>query len=142
MTRQRRSAVLGPGASFDGRHRDVSDEPENGERRTCTYNELYATTASVASRLAELIEPGDRVAGWLPNVIETVAAHLPGSQHLRVSDGPRCSRVALRAGISKLRLTNADGIIKTTGKNQRTDQISISIVGGTNNQVGPRRSSK
>ncbi len=62
-------------------HRD--DRPalisllETGRRRELSHAELYRQTACVAAELRRLgVEPGDRVAGWLPNVPETVVAML------------------------------------------------------------------
>ena len=53
---------------------------ENGERRTCSYNELYQQTADVHSWLSRQgINPGDRVAAWLPNIPETCIAMLATS---------------------------------------------------------------
>ena len=50
---------------------------ENGQRRTFTYRELAAATAAFRQTLLDLgVSPGDRVAGWLPNVPETVVAML------------------------------------------------------------------
>ena len=50
---------------------------ETGERRALTYRELAAATAAFAETLRGLgVEKGDRVAGWLPNVPETVVAML------------------------------------------------------------------
>ncbi len=50
---------------------------ENGRRQSLSYRELHARTAAVAARLRALgVGPGDRVAGWLPNVPETVIAML------------------------------------------------------------------
>ncbi|MFW6094078.1 MAG: acetoacetate--CoA ligase [Pseudomonadota bacterium] len=50
---------------------------ETGERRSLSYATLYRQTAAVAARLRALgVAPGDRVAGWLPNVPETVIAML------------------------------------------------------------------
>ena len=50
---------------------------ENGRRRTFTYRELAAATAAFRQALQDLgVSPGDRVAGWLPNVPETVVAML------------------------------------------------------------------
>ena len=50
---------------------------EDGQRRTLTYRQLGAETAAFAETLKRLgVEPGDRVAGWLPNVPETVIAML------------------------------------------------------------------
>ncbi len=50
---------------------------ENGQRRTFTYRELAAATAAFRQTLLDLgVSPGDRVAGWLPNVPETVIAML------------------------------------------------------------------
>ena len=51
-----------------------------GETRkavTMTYEELYTTVARLAKSLRELgIAPGDRIVGYMPNMIETVVAML------------------------------------------------------------------
>lgn len=59
------------------------DEPaltswnEQGHQRTITYRELRESVATLAVALeAAGIEPGDRVAGWLPNIPEAVIAML------------------------------------------------------------------
>ncbi len=53
---------------------------ENGSRRTLSYCELYLQVAALAAALRELgLEPGDRVAGFMPNVPETVVAMLAAS---------------------------------------------------------------
>ena len=50
---------------------------ENGQRRTYTYRELATATAAFRHTLLDLgVSSGDRVAGWLPNVPETVVAML------------------------------------------------------------------
>jgi acetoacetyl-CoA synthetase len=50
---------------------------ERGTRRALTYRELHAEVARVAAGLRELgIRPGDRVAGFLPNLPEAVIAML------------------------------------------------------------------
>ena len=50
---------------------------ESGERRTLTYAELYRAVARVAAEFRERgVVAGDRVAGWLPNVPETVICTL------------------------------------------------------------------
>ncbi len=50
---------------------------ESRGRRQLSYRELARQTATLATRLAGLgVGPGDRVAGWLPNVPETVVAML------------------------------------------------------------------
>ena len=50
---------------------------ETGERRTLSYAELGAQTMAFRQTLLELgVGPGDRVAGWLPNVPQTVVAML------------------------------------------------------------------
>ena len=63
------------------RHRDdavaIVSVLENGQRRTLTYRELARATAAFRQTLDELgVARGDRVAGWLPNVPETVIAML------------------------------------------------------------------
>ncbi|MFP6837495.1 MAG: acetoacetate--CoA ligase [Pseudomonadales bacterium] len=49
---------------------------ETGERRELSYADLYRDTAQVAEWLGARIQPGDRVAGWLPNIPEAVTAML------------------------------------------------------------------
>ena len=50
---------------------------EGGKRRTLSWRELRAEVARVAAGLESLgIEPGDRVAGYMPNLPETVIAML------------------------------------------------------------------
>jgi len=50
---------------------------ESGDRRSLTWAELNAEVARVAAGLREMgIGPGDRVAGYLPNLPETVVAML------------------------------------------------------------------
>ena len=50
---------------------------EDGSRRTLSYKELYQQVASLAARLRELgVEPGDRVAAFMPNVPESVVGML------------------------------------------------------------------
>jgi acetoacetyl-CoA synthetase len=63
------------------RYRD--DQPalvsilETGNRRSLTYGELYRKVAALAASLrAEGVKPGDRVAGFMPNIPETVVAML------------------------------------------------------------------
>ena len=50
---------------------------ENGQRREITHAELYRRVAALAARLRQAgLQPGDRVAGFLPNLPETVIAML------------------------------------------------------------------
>ena len=50
---------------------------ENGDRRTLTFAELYTQVAQLSSSLRKLgVAPGDRVAGFMPNIQETVVAML------------------------------------------------------------------
>jgi acetoacetyl-CoA synthetase len=50
---------------------------ENGERREISYSELYLQVARLASRLrSDGVTAGDRVAGFMPNIAETVVAML------------------------------------------------------------------
>ncbi|WP_116369105.1 acetoacetate--CoA ligase [Parahaliea mediterranea] len=50
---------------------------ENGERRSLSYAELYTQVAQTAAGLKALgVGPGDRVAGFMPNIAETVIAML------------------------------------------------------------------
>ena len=50
---------------------------EDGQRRCLTYAELREASMAFATTLRELgVGQGDRVAGWLPNVAETVVAML------------------------------------------------------------------
>ncbi len=66
------------------KHRD--DQPalvfcgEDGARQQVTYAQLYVRVAQVAAGLKRFdIQPGDRVAGFMPNVIDTVVAMLATS---------------------------------------------------------------
>ena len=52
---------------------------ENGERKSISYEELYLETNNLQSFLSAHISIGDRVAGWLPNTIETAVAMLATS---------------------------------------------------------------
>ena len=63
------------------RHRDdavaLVSVLETGERRALTYRQLTVATAAFRRELLDLgVGPGDRVAGWLPNVAQTVVAML------------------------------------------------------------------
>ncbi len=63
------------------RYRDdrpaIKFRAETGQERTLTYAELYSEVARVAHALKEHgIQPGDRVAGFLPNLPETIVAML------------------------------------------------------------------
>ena len=50
---------------------------EDGSRRTLSHADLYGEVARTAAALREAgVQPGDRVAGYLPNVPETVMAML------------------------------------------------------------------
>ncbi|MFV0276384.1 MAG: acetoacetate--CoA ligase [Parahaliea sp.] len=50
---------------------------ENGERRVLNYADLYREVAQLAAGLRAMgVEPGDRVAGFMPNIAETVIAML------------------------------------------------------------------
>ncbi len=50
---------------------------ENGDRRALTYAELYRAVTGIAAALrAHGIVPGDRVAGFLPNIPETIVVML------------------------------------------------------------------
>ncbi|MFN2287256.1 MAG: acetoacetate--CoA ligase, partial [Chromatocurvus sp.] len=50
---------------------------ENGDRRTLSRDELYREVARIAAGLrAAGVQPGDRVAGFMPNIAETVVAML------------------------------------------------------------------
>ena len=50
---------------------------ESGERQALSHAELHRATARVAAQFRRLgVGPGDRVAGWLPNVPEAVIAML------------------------------------------------------------------
>ena len=50
---------------------------ETGERRSLTFDGLYIETQKLAAAMRQHgINPGDRVAGFMPNIIETVIAML------------------------------------------------------------------
>ena len=50
---------------------------ENGTRRETSFDDLYSQVAAIAAALkARGVESGDRVAGFMPNVTETVVAML------------------------------------------------------------------
>ena len=50
---------------------------ENGQRRTLSYAELYTQVEQLAHTLREQgVQAGDRVAGFMPNIAETVVAML------------------------------------------------------------------
>jgi acetoacetyl-CoA synthetase len=52
-------------------------ESETGIKSTLTYQQLYQQVAGVAAALREFgIEPGDRVAAYMPNLPETIIAML------------------------------------------------------------------
>ncbi len=64
-------------------HRDGAGEEaivaftEAGDRRSLTWDELRAEVAALAAALrADGVQPGDRVAAYMPHVIETVVAFL------------------------------------------------------------------
>ena len=75
-----------PGSRFNFarqllRHRDdrvaVIEENEPGHCRTVTFRELHALTGRCRAALRRLgVGPGDRVAGYLPNILETVVGML------------------------------------------------------------------
>jgi acetoacetyl-CoA synthetase len=53
---------------------------ENGSRRTISYRALYQQVTQLATALRKLgVEQGDRVAGFMPNVPETIVAMLATS---------------------------------------------------------------
>ncbi|MEE8059686.1 MAG: acetoacetate--CoA ligase [Pseudomonadales bacterium] len=50
---------------------------ENGQRRTLSYSALYSQVEQLAAALRQAgIKSGDRVVGFMPNIIETVVAML------------------------------------------------------------------
>ncbi|MDH5751484.1 MAG: acetoacetate--CoA ligase [Deltaproteobacteria bacterium] len=62
---------------YNDDHTALIAEAEGAPRRSITYAELHRLVARVAAGLKRLgVGPGDRVAGFLPNTIETVAAML------------------------------------------------------------------
>ncbi|MDG1312385.1 MAG: acetoacetate--CoA ligase [Porticoccaceae bacterium] len=53
---------------------------ENGLRRTISYAELYQQVAQLAAALRDMgVAQGDRVAGFMPNILETIVAMLATS---------------------------------------------------------------
>lgn len=58
-------------------HPAIKFRAETGQERSMTYGELHAEVAKLAHALREHgIQPGDRVAGFLPNLPETIVAML------------------------------------------------------------------
>ncbi|MBW8309181.1 MAG: acetoacetate--CoA ligase [Candidatus Paracaedibacteraceae bacterium] len=50
---------------------------EHGHTQTISFAELYSLTAKLAAELTALgVKPGDRIAGYLPNIPETIIAML------------------------------------------------------------------
>jgi acetoacetyl-CoA synthetase len=84
--REAPNEVWFPGARFNFaqhllRHRDgrvaLVAEAEDQPRRTVTYRELFRQAACAAAAFRRLgVGPGDRIAAFMPNVIETVVAML------------------------------------------------------------------
>ena len=73
MVRRGASRVLG----IDLGIRESRPLGEEGPARSVSYGELYRKVAGLAARLREWgIRPGDRVAGFLPNIPESVVAML------------------------------------------------------------------
>lgn len=62
-----------PGANADA----IIARTEQGERRTYTWEQLRADVAALAAALtAEGVQPGDRVAAYMPHVAETIITML------------------------------------------------------------------
>ena len=60
-----------------GDHTAIISLLENGTRSETSFDDLYGQVAVIAAALkARGVEPGDRVAGFMPNVTETVVAML------------------------------------------------------------------
>ena len=60
-----------------GDHTAIISLLENGARSETSFDDLYEQVAAIAAALkARGVEPGDRVAGFMPNVTETVVAML------------------------------------------------------------------
>jgi acetoacetyl-CoA synthetase len=65
------------GAAHDAGMSAIISENELGEARELTWTELRRQVASLAVSLQELgVQPGDRVAAYLPNIPETIVACL------------------------------------------------------------------
>src|SRR5690606_33913296 len=61
-------------------HPAIIFEPEVGKRRAIAWNEMERAAASWASRFRSIgIKPGDRIAGYLPNIPEAVLSMLGAS---------------------------------------------------------------
>jgi len=84
--RRLENEVWFPGSRFNFaqhllRHRGpdpaVIQENEAGQRRVVSFDELYSLTARLQASLRRMgVGAGDRVAGFLPNTVETVVAML------------------------------------------------------------------
>lgn len=58
-------------------HPAIIFRSENGSQRSLSYAELYGQVARLAAALADFgVVPGDRVAGFMPNIPETIVAML------------------------------------------------------------------
>ncbi|MCW8884546.1 MAG: acetoacetate--CoA ligase [Motiliproteus sp.] len=63
-----------------GDHTALVFRGEQGHRQTISQDELYSRTARLAAALRQQgLGPGDRVAGFMPNIIDTVVAMLASS---------------------------------------------------------------
>ena len=69
--------LLYPSLAVDERQPAIIAWLENGRRSELSYAQLRQQVASLANRLVQLgIEPGDRIAAWMPNTAETIIAML------------------------------------------------------------------
>ena len=58
----------------------IIERLENGERSTLSFNQLFDKVEQCAAAMRELgIEPGDRIAGFMPNISQAVIAMLATS---------------------------------------------------------------
>jgi acetoacetyl-CoA synthetase len=112
------------------------DEPaidytrEDGMRRSLSWGELRAETAAFAAALRSVgVQPGDRVAAWMPHVPETVVAMLGaasiGAVFTSTSSDFGAAAVVDRLGqVKPVILVAADGYLYGGIRHDRMDALA------------------